>query len=132
MAGLRVVPITLDEIRRLNQTAIDQTGGEAGVLNHSTLQNCADLITNEFYGIEQHTGLFTKAAALMECISLGHAFVDGNKRTALLAVDEFLDRNGFMFIPNNMTVDISIKTAKGELSIKELETWIRNCSRPTF
>jgi death-on-curing protein len=132
MAGLGVIPITSDEIRSLNRIAIHQSGGELGVLSQTILQNCADLITNEFFGLEQQKGLFRKAAALMECISLGHAFLDGNKRTALLAVDEFLDRNGFMFIPDDLTVDVSMKAARGEMSIADLETWLRKCSKPTF
>lgn len=132
MSRVGLLPITADEVRRLNTVAIEQSGGELGVLNQSNIENCCDLITNVFYGIEQHIGLLRKAAALMECISLGHAFLDGNKRTALLAVDEFLFRNGWIFIPDNKTIDISIRTARGEVSIDKLEAWIQSCSKPTL
>jgi death on curing protein len=127
-----IIPITSEEIKKFNKIAIEQTGGELGIVNESVSQDCSDLLTNQFFGLEQHVGVFRKAAALMDCISLRHGFLDGNKRTALLAVEEFLFRNGWIFLPDTKTIEISIKTAKGEVTLDELETWIRSCSKPKF
>lgn len=41
--------------------------------------------------------LATQAVLLIVGIALAHPFVDGNKRTALLVGDTFLDRNGWAF-----------------------------------
>jgi death-on-curing protein len=125
-----IIPVTSEEIKKFNKIAIEQTGGELGIVNHSVSQDCSDLLTNQFFGVEQYVGVFRKAAALMECISLRHGFLDGNKRTALIAVEEFLFRNGWIFSPDTKTTEISIKTAKGELTIEELEIWLKNFSKP--
>lgn len=36
-----------------------------------------------------------KAAALLQSLSRNHGFIDGNKRTAFLVVDLFLQRSGY-------------------------------------
>ena len=41
-----------------------------------------------------YDGLVEEAAALLESLAMNHPFVDGNKRTALGAVDTFLGMNG--------------------------------------
>ncbi len=39
--------------------------------------------------------LALQAAVLVHAIAEGQAFVDGNKRTALIAMDAFLEANGY-------------------------------------
>lgn len=39
--------------------------------------------------------IYRKAAALTESLSKNHGFIDGNKRSALLALHLFLDRSGY-------------------------------------
>lgn len=45
-----------------------------------------------------HRSLFSQVAALVHGISQNQAFVDGNKRTAWLACDAFLELNGMRFV----------------------------------
>lgn len=42
-----------------------------------------------------------KAAALLQSLAANHGFVDGNKRTALIAVLLLLDRSGYEFTAAN-------------------------------
>ena len=42
-----------------------------------------------------YADLVEMAAALMESLFINHPFLDGNKRTALVATDTFLRLNGF-------------------------------------
>jgi len=46
------------------------------------------------YGLYFHPSLFLMAAAYLYHIGRGHAFTDGNKRTALAVALEFLDFHG--------------------------------------
>ncbi|KPL86265.1 hypothetical protein SE18_15265 [Herpetosiphon geysericola] len=49
------------------------------------------------FGEDLYPDTFSKAAALFDALVHGHCFSDGNKRTALLAMIEFLARNGYAF-----------------------------------
>jgi hypothetical protein len=64
MSGIGIVSITSDEIIKLNIIAIEQSGGVPGVLNESTVENCSDLITNVFFGVQQHFDLMRRALNL--------------------------------------------------------------------
>ncbi len=56
-----------------------------------------------------------------------HPFIDGNKRIALVAMDVFLQRNGFEIVANEKeTYKITIQLSSGELSKKNLTTWLEN------
>lgn len=127
---MRVIPITIDDVKILHEESLRQFGGEAGILSEGNLQGCCDRQTNIFYGIEQFEGIFQKAAALMECLNKRHIFVDANKRTAIQGVHLFLDQNGWNFKPNNQTIEISLRLARCECDITELEVWIQSCSTP--
>jgi len=43
-----------------------------------------------------------KAAALVQSIACNHAFIDGNKRTALMALHHFLTRSGYRLLPEDV------------------------------
>lgn len=46
------------------------------------------------FGEDAYPSIWEKAAALMQSIACNHGFVDGNKRTAWIAMTAFLDANG--------------------------------------
>lgn len=47
------------------------------------------------YGNEIYPDVYSKAASIMEALIRWHVFVDGNKRTALLATDAYLTLNNY-------------------------------------
>jgi death-on-curing protein len=49
------------------------------------------------FGEDLYPDVPAKAAALFDALVSGHTFSDGNKRTALLSMIEFLARNGLRF-----------------------------------
>lgn len=66
------------------------------------------------------------AAAYAYGIARNHPFIDGNKRTALVASFTFLYLNGYKVITSqaeNVTVFLSL--ASGNLSEDELADWFR-------
>lgn len=54
--------------------------------------------------------VLTKAAAYLRSFALDHAFFDGNKRTALLAMVIFLENNGYEVIADNKKLIRFVKT----------------------
>jgi len=75
------------------------------------------------------------AAALAASYAYGlaknHAFVDGNKRTALVALEYFLALNGFeLTADDSQCVLVILSIASGAFSEEELANWIRKHLQP--
>jgi death on curing protein len=75
------------------------------------------------------------AAALAASYAFGlaknHAFVDGNKRIALVALELFLNLNGFELTADDaQCVLVILSLASGAFSEDELADWIRKHLKP--
>jgi death-on-curing protein len=71
------------------------------------------------------------AASYAYGIAKNHAFVDGNKRTALVALEYFLALNGIeLAVDDSQCVLVILSIASGAFSEDELAGWIRQHLRP--
>ena len=92
--------LSLPDVLLIQALVIRQIGGMDGI----TEQGFAKLATalavpqQSMFGDDLYPDLPAKAAALFDALVNGHCFSDGNKRTALLAMIEFLARNGLRFV----------------------------------
>lgn len=77
----------------------------------------------------QHGGIARVAGALCYYLTQAHAFLDGNKRTALLAALTFLDLNGVdLKYPKNVrgktaAADLVERCAAGKVSKEAMMDW---------
>jgi len=69
----------------------------SGYMQESMIGGCMDYAMTKTFGYEPFKDLITKASVLLHSIITFHPFVDGNKRTALLATFFFLLFNGYHF-----------------------------------
>ncbi len=77
------------------------------------------------FGEAQFPTLADKAAALLESLAYHHLFVDGNKRTAVQAVELFLARNGVCFAYDAAhDAGFVLAVARGEHDIPAMAAWI--------
>jgi death-on-curing protein len=71
------------------------------------------------------------AAAYTFGIAKNHAFVDGNKRTALIALEYFLALNGFLLgADDSQCILVILSIASGAFSEDDLAGWIRKHLEP--
>ncbi|MEM9036382.1 MAG: type II toxin-antitoxin system death-on-curing family toxin [Actinomycetota bacterium] len=79
-----------------------------------------------FGGHEFYPGLETKVAVLGYRLARSHALPDGNKRTALLAMIEFAERNGRAWrdLDEDDTVETMIAVASGTMSEDAFIGWV--------
>lgn len=68
------------------------------------------------FGQELHKSIFQKAAALFHALIANHPFTNGNKRTAVVALDHFLLANGYFLA---MSEDEMYGLAKTTASYRE-------------
>jgi len=98
-------------------------GGPEGLRDPGALESALGRAQNRFHYDEGD--LAALAAAYAFGIANNHAFVDGNKRTAFLAIITFLGLNGIDFdVPEPEAVIMIREVAAGEIDEGGLTRWI--------
>lgn len=82
------------DILLIHTELIAEFGGAQGVRDPGLLASALAQPSATSGGTFLHRGLHEMAAAYLYHIARNHAFIDGNKRTALIACLTFLDLNG--------------------------------------
>jgi death-on-curing protein len=100
-------------------------GGASGLRDEGMLESALDRPKNKWsYEQAELAGL---AAAYGFAIARNHPFVDGNKRTSLLALYTFLGLNGVDFdVPEAEAAAMILALAAGEVDEDGLTRWIRD------
>lgn len=113
------------DILVLHDYVIARTGGASGVRDLGLLASALDRPVNR-HGYEGVTDLAVLAAAYAVGVAKNHPFVDGNKRTAFLALGLFLELNGDrLTAPDADATTTMLAVAAGEMDEPTLADWIR-------
>jgi death-on-curing protein len=86
--------LTLDQVLRIHADQVGRYGGSRRIRDIGLLSSALAMPGATFGGAYLHRTLPEMAAAYLFHIAQNHAFVDGNKRTALAAAMVFLWLNG--------------------------------------
>ena len=118
-------------VTAIHDEAIYEFGGLAGVRDIGLLESALDRPRNQL--AYEKTDLFELAATLCVGVTKNRPFIDGNKRTALLATRAFLFLNGFALEPGEEDEVLTmVAVADGSMREQELGAWLRrNSSRST-
>jgi death-on-curing protein len=121
--------LDIDQILFIHRSQIQRFGGLKGLRDRGALQAAIARPQMTFGGEDLYPELPDKVAALMHSLVMNHPFVDGNKRVGAHAAIAFLIANGFVpeFSPREL-VEITLATARGEMSAEALAIWIRQRS----
>ncbi len=118
-------PLWLDKriALAMHETLIRDYGGSGGVRDEGLLESALARPQNQLaYG---DPSLAEMAAAYAFGIARNHPFVDGNKRTALMAAYAFLRMNGLRLnAPEVEAATVIRDLAAGEIDEPELAAWI--------
>ncbi len=108
--------ISVDEVLALHAQQLQRFGGAAGLRDHKLLESAVAQPQATFDGAFLHHDLFEMAAAYLYHLVRNHAFVDGNKRTGLLAALTFLDLDGAPIqCGTDALYDMTMAVAQGRL-----------------
>jgi death on curing protein len=100
-------------------------GGASGLRDEGMLESALDRPRNRW--AYESAGLAELAAAYAFGMARNHPFVDGNKRTSLLALYTFLGVNGIDFnVPEAEAAAMILSLAAGEVDEVGLVSWIRD------
>jgi death-on-curing protein len=117
--------VTMPIVLAIHDEQLAIHGGSPGLRDVALLESALGRPRNKW--AYENAELPELAAAYGYGIARNHPFVDGNKRTALLAIYTFLGVNGVDFIvPEADAAAMILSLAAGEVSEESLARWIRN------
>lgn len=113
-----------DDLIRINETELR---AEA-IVDTGLLESAVYTPQSGFGGTELYPTIHEKAAALFRSLVRDHAFVDGNKRTAVIATFTFYRMNGYRVeADQGDVVALALDVAEGQLDVaaisKKLAAW---------
>jgi death-on-curing protein len=86
--------LTIDIVREIHAEALKQFGGADGVRDENLLASAVLTPQSSFGGKSPYADIVEVGAAYLFYLSGNHPFIDGNKRTAMMAAIVFLRLNG--------------------------------------
>jgi death-on-curing protein len=89
-----MIYLSLEQIIELHDALIGRFGGLIGIRERGLLESAVAAPMMAVFGEELYKSNYNKAAAYLFYIAKNHAFLDGNKRTAVAATLTFLRANG--------------------------------------
>jgi death on curing protein len=127
---VRVELLTLDEVLSLHADQIERYGGSPLVRDFGLLDSAVAMPAATFGGQFVHVGLDEQTAAYLFYLVKNHPFVDGNKRTGLVAMLAFLGLNGRrLVVGDEELTELVLGVAEGRVSKADLAVFVREHSR---
>ena len=117
-------------VMALHEEQLAEHGGSSGLRDEALLDSALAKPQNVF-AYEEGVDIFRLAASYAFGIGRNHAFVDGNKRTALVVSTTFLNLNGWDFeAPKTKVYAAFYGLAAGDVSELELAAWFSHHAVP--
>ncbi len=121
--------LTLRLIRAAHEEQLVEHGGPAGVRDEGLLASA--LARPQHRALYESPDAASLAASYAFGIARNHPFVDGNKRAAFVALEVFLDLNGWeLDASDESCVMTMLQLAAGQLAEPDLAQWIRDHLKP--
>ena len=122
--------LSIELIERIHDRQLAEHGGSSGVRDRGMLESAAARPSQAF----TYSGPELDLPGLAACCSFGLArnrpFMDGNKRTAAVVCELFLELNDYRLIADDEDLyPVFVSLASGELTEDQLAEWLRQNSR---
>ncbi len=118
--------IEIQDVLNLHKKSIGDFGGSKGIRDVGLLESAIARPFQTFGGEDLYPSAYEKAAALAESLIINHPFVDGNKRTGMLAMATFLLENNISLnASSDLLFQFVISISTGEKSFNEIVEWLK-------
>lgn len=114
----------------LHEESLSMFGGASGLRDEGLLDSAlARPLNTHAYRLE--SSLAELAASYAFGTAKNHSFIDGNKRTAFLAIGVFLSMNGYRLTASQLdAIETMLALAAGNRTEAQLAEWILLHSEP--
>ncbi len=125
--------LTRYDVLGINEFVMAQEGQQSLLMDEGKLESA--IMRPQMAPHYEEADLARQTALLVSGIALAHAFADGNKRTAILAGEMFVDLNGHIMDYGplefaNAILALVNHTDSLEAATSRLEAWIQARLRP--
>jgi death-on-curing protein len=115
--------LTYEQVIAIHSRQLRRFGGAPGLRDEGLLRSALERPRNKWH--YNAADLPELAAACAYGLAKNHAFVDGNKRVAFMALMVFLRKNDVRFAPDPAhATAIILSLAAGQVSEESLARWI--------
>ncbi len=112
-------------IMAVHDEQLAEHGGGSGLRDEGLLQS-ALMRPQNIALYNEDADVCMLAAAYAFGLAKNHPFIDGNKRTAAVAMELFIELNGYKLTSSNVDgVIMMLKLAGGDMNEEELVAWLR-------
>jgi death-on-curing protein len=130
----KCVHLNVDIVREIHAEVIKQFGGLNGVRDENLLPSAVLTPQSSFGGKSPYADLVEVAAAYLFYICKNHPFIDGNKRTALMAALMFLRLNGLKPKPDSeqweqLMLDVAASKLDRDMTTERLRKLLKQYRR---
>jgi death on curing protein len=124
------VHLSIDIVREIHAEVIEQFGGLHGVRDENLLASAVLTPQSRFGGKSPYADFVEIAAAYLFYICKNHPFLDGNKRTAMIAAIVFLRLNGIEPLPDsaeweNLMLDVAASKIDRAITTQRLRKLLK-------
>lgn len=117
----------METVLQIHQRMVAEFGGDVGIRDRSLLESAIAMPRQQFAGDYLHSSLSEQAAAYLYHLCSNHAFLDGNKRTALATAEFFLLLNDAQLLAtNDELLRITMGVAEGTIDKKTLTEFFQS------
>jgi death-on-curing protein len=119
--------LTADEVVQINARVM---GGTPALRDRGMLESAVARPQTSVCGEDAYPTFYEKAAALLHSLIMNHPFVDGNKRTATLALVVFAKLNGYEVCwDEREALQFIVDVATARLDVPSIVTSLRKVLR---
>jgi len=117
--------LTVEEVILIHKYELQRYGGVDGIRSINLLESAVHRPSTSFGGSEIYLTVFDKAASLIQAIIKNHPFIDGNKRTAMIAGIVFLKMNYYeTSVSQKKLVELALEIADSKLSLEDIAVFL--------
>lgn len=117
--------LSVERIKQIHHLMIEETGGMDGVRDEGLLESAVNAPFQTFDDVPLYKTIEAKAVRLGYSLISNHAFIDGNKRTGMMAMLLFLELNGAgKDYTDEEIIRVGLALADGSMDDKALLDWI--------
>ena len=111
--SIELCALSVEDVEVIHDEVVAKYGGSYGVRDAGLLQSVCSAPYQSVFGADLYPTVFDKAAKILFDFANYQIFLDGNKRTGLVAAHTFLEENGFSLDLTateayNLTMDIAV------------------------
>lgn len=122
--------LTLEQLLIIHDDQIERYGGSHGIRDLGLLESALLRPQTTFGGQDLYLTIFHKAASLLHSLLMNHAFVDGNKRTAVTTTLVFLELNGYtLSVSQDPLVQTALQIENKKMTFGQIVSWLKKHSK---